>query len=281
MPSFETPDPVTLTVDVPAGALRIDADSTGTSSVELRPARSGDSDAEALVALSRVEHRGDEIVVHVPDEKHGRFRRTPEVVVEIRVPFGSRLVAHTGSADVTVTGELGNTKIGTGSGDVSLTDVDGSLEVESGSGDVRVGSVARDATIKTSSGDVTVETCCDTSKIHTASGDVQVGTAEAMLDARTASGDVEVAGAEGPVVVRTASGDVDLRRVRGDDVAITSASGDVRVGVEPGISVWMDVSSLSGSVSSDLDPSEERSADQPTLQLRAQTVSGDVQIRRV
>lgn len=280
MPSFDTPDPVTLTVELPSGALLVHTATVGTTSVELRPARAGDEDAEAVVAESRVERNGDTITVHVPESDRGFLRRTPKIVVEVHLPSGSQLVARTKSADVTVDGELGDTKITTGSGDVHLADVDGSLTVESGSGDVRVVTIAQDAMIKTASGDVSVETSCSTSKIHTASGDISVGTSEAVLDARTASGDVSVASVDGPLVARTASGDVRLERVRGDDVAITSASGDVQVGVEPGIAVWMDVSSLSGRVTSDLDQAEERDPDRPTMQLRAQTASGDVAIRR-
>jgi hypothetical protein len=50
------------------------------------------------------------------------------------------------------------------------------------------------------------------------------------------------------------------------------------VAVPPGIGVYLDLSSLSGTVSSELEPSEQTEGPDMTLQCR--TISGDVRISR-
>jgi hypothetical protein len=279
MTSFETPDPITLDIEIGAGSVNVVADSTTTTEIELRPARDGDSDAIELIDQARVDRHGSTVIVHMPDgRRFGLLRRTPDVIIEARVPAGSALVVKSKSADVQVTGEVGNTKIETGSGDVQLADVDGFALVDSGSGDIQLGTIAGAATLKSASGDVQITTCCSIAKIQTASGDIRIGTAEAQLDVRSASGDLSVGEADGAVSARTASGDVSLQRVRGESVTAMSASGEIEIGVEPGIAVWLDCSSLSGSVHSSLDSAESQSTDRPTLQIRANTTSGDITI---
>ena len=279
MTSFETPDPITLDIEIGAGRVEVVAETATTTEIQLLPARADDTDALELIEQARVEHRGTTVIVHLPDgRRFGLLRRTPEVIVEARVPAGSGLVVKSKSADVQARGELGTTKIETGSGDVQIADVDGVATVESGSGDVQIGTIAGGTTVKSASGDIMIKTCCSIAKLQSASGDVLLGTAEAEVDIRTASGDVKVGEADGSVSARTASGDIQLDRVRGDTVTALSASGDIQIGVDAGLAVWLDVSSLSGSTSSSLNAAESQAADRPTLQIRANTASGDIAI---
>jgi DUF4097 and DUF4098 domain-containing protein YvlB len=60
-----------------------------------------------------------------------------------------------------------------------------------------------------------------------------------------------------------------------------NVSGDVRVGIPAGIPVWTDISSVTGSVRSDLDGAGEPSDGQDYIELRARTVSGDVYLRQL
>ena len=80
----------------------------------------------------------------------------------------------------------------------------------------------------------------------------------------------------------TASGDIVIRSVVQGRIDIQSASGDVEVGIRRGSKVFIDASSTSGDMSSDLDitdapPSE---SDGPNIDFRARTMSGDVKVRR-
>ncbi|MBO0833392.1 MAG: hypothetical protein J2P29_15630, partial [Actinobacteria bacterium] len=57
--------------------------------------------------------------------------------------------------------------------------------------------------------------------------------------------------------------------------------GDVNVAVVPGIGVYLDLSSTSGSVRSDLDEVDaNETADAATVTVRARTFSGDVRVTK-
>ena len=80
------------------------------------------------------------------------------------------------------------------------------------------------------------------------------------------------------VLHSASSGDVSLARVAAGAVSLASLSGDLDVGVAPGIGLYLDLSSLSGQITNELDDSgAEQTAD---ARLTCRTVSGDVRIHR-
>jgi hypothetical protein len=197
--------------------------------------------SERLVAPTRVEFDHRALSVVTPDRRGlGGFG---SLTVTVEVPEGSSSLVHTASADVSCTGELSALDVHTASGDVSAE---------------RVSGLAR---------------------VVTASGDVQVGAAtEAKVE--TASGDVRIEQADGAVTVRTASGDVWIAQTSGRQTEVKSSSGDISVAVARGIGVYLDLSSLSGTVSSELEPAEENSGAGMTMTMQCRTISGDIQVLR-
>jgi DUF4097 and DUF4098 domain-containing protein YvlB len=192
---------------------------------------------------ARIEQRRDQIVIEVERKKFFGFKGDWQILVT--TAFGARLDVNVASADVEASGRLGDTSVDTASGDVRLAAVDGRLEVNAASGDVRVDFVG---------------------------GDIRIN---------SASGDVVVNQHEHDAKIRTASGDVVLRSALQGKIDVTSASGDVEVGIRPGTKVYIDASSMSGDMSSELDVSDTPStSDGPSLDFRARTMSGDVLVRR-
>lgn len=191
---------------------------------------------------ARIEQRGDEIVVQV--ERKKLFGSGRDHRLEIRAPHDATVEANVASADIEGLGRFGSLKINSASGDVSFQEV-GSTEINTASGDVELGRVN------------------GSGKVHSASGDVEL---------RELEGDLRVA---------TASGDVRLGSVSAGKLTLQSASGDVEVGIARGSTVWMDVSSMSGDTSCELDPRDEPPAEgRPLVELKARTMSGDVEIKR-
>ena len=83
------------------------------------------------------------------------------------------------------------------------------------------------------------------------------------------------------MTARTASGDVRLDGIASGLVELNSATGDIRVSVVPGIGVYLDLSSLSGSVRSYLDEVNNPDGDADTaVEIRARTMSGDIRIMK-
>jgi hypothetical protein len=194
---------------------------------------------ERLLAAIRVEFDHGALSVVAPGGLGLGGHGSLHVTVE--VPGGSSCLVHTASADVSCTGEL------------SALDV------------------------HTASGDISAERASGLARVVTASGDVHVAAA-AEAKVETASGDVRIEQADGAVTVRTASGDVWIGQTSGRRTDVKSSSGDIRVAVTPGVGVYLDLSSLSGSVSSELDPAEENADADMTVQCR--TISGDVRVLR-
>ena len=101
------------------------------------------------------------------------------------------------------------------------------------------------------------------------------------LAANSVSGDVVLGEILGDLTAGTVSGDLMVRAAGPGEVGLKAVSGDVVVAMRRGLRVRLDVSSVSGSVGSELDVSDAPArADGPEANLRVRTVSGDVRITR-
>ena len=225
--SFNTPGPVGLRINVPAGEVEVETGETADTTVELE-VRGGDADAIEREVTVEARPRGDghEVVVDA-DERGGLFRNA-EYRIRVTTGHGADLESNLASADLRGRGRFGAVKVNVASGDVALDQV-GSARVNSASGDVR---------------------------IEQSSGSVKVN---------------------------TASGDVELRSVSEGEVAVHSASGDIEVGIASGSTLFVDAQSLSGETSSELEleaATPGDAEDGPLVELRAQSMSGDIAVRR-
>ncbi|GAA4042726.1 DUF4097 family beta strand repeat-containing protein [Nonomuraea soli] len=256
MTEFPTPKPITLHVDVPAGRVDITASDRPTTEVEVKAARFTD---ESYAEQVRVEQNGDTVSIVAPHERRGL--RSSSLRVTVSLPTGSRLDVTTASADVTVTGHVADVMLGTASGDVKVESAD-SVRIKTASGDVRCDVIAGQATVTTASGDIV---------LRSVGGAAEVG---------TASGDITLTDVGGDLLAKSASGDLSFGAVRGGRAEVRSTSGDVRLAVPEGTAAWLDVSSLSGDISSSLHQGEQPSEGERTMEVSVRTLSGDISIVR-
>jgi hypothetical protein len=264
--TFDVPGPVELDVRLASGEIEIDASLDGRVEIELT---AHDEESQRLIDDARIElqerHGRPGVLVDVP-QKRGfslglSFGRSG-ISCRIRCPRESGLQTRTKSADLFVRGTLASVNASTASGEVELEDVTGGVTVKSASGDLQARTVG-------------------SLNVQTASGDVQVEAASGPVSVNTASGDVEIQAADDSVNVNTVSGDQELGAVMIGTVSAQSVSGDVSVAVRRGSKVYLDCSTVSGDTSSELDlQSDAPAGDGPLVEVRARTVSGDIQIRR-
>jgi DUF4097 and DUF4098 domain-containing protein YvlB len=132
--------------------------------------------------------------------------------------------------------------------------------------------------LHTASGDVRLDDAAAEVRAHTGSGEVLIRRAGGEITVNTASGDVEVGTAAASAIARTASGNVRIASMTAGQADLTSVSGDIAVGIAPGIGVYLDLASVTGQVRSDLHPSDTES--HADLHLRCRTVSGDLRVAR-
>jgi len=259
---FAASDPVDVSIDTWAsGAIVVAAEPTSTVTVEVTPSHSRD-DVQDLLALIEVTFDDGQLLVRGPQA--GIFRRRQGLDLTIRVPEGSSCAAKTMSADLTVVGDLSALSLKTASGDLTAPVVSGDVTVRSASGDLMLEAVGGSVTVNTASGDFRCRSVDGPAQINTASGDVQIGRCG------------------GSVAARTASGDVRLGTVAAGEIELSSASGDLFVGVVPGRGVYLDLSSTSGDIHSELEAADgyDDDAAEATIRISCRTLSGDIQIRR-
>jgi DUF4097 and DUF4098 domain-containing protein YvlB len=245
---FDTPHPVGLEIKVPIGDIAVETIDGEESFVVVEG-------TEKLVEQTTVELRGRTLVVELRSKKAfgitiaiGDFSfGNNGLKVRVRVPHGSDALVETASADMDLHGRLGEVVTRSASGDLT---VDGDVE--------------RDVTVKT------------------VSGDVRLGRVGRDLRLQSVSGDVRADSVGGSVEAKAVSGDVVVKSVREGRVNVTSVSGDVEIGVEPGTNLDVDAGSVSGSLSSEVPLGSEPGGtpDGPTLVVRGKTVSGDFRVFR-
>lgn len=270
MERFTTPGPLTLRIRNTSGEVRLETAEGEETTVELEALRNDDV-SQAAVEAARVELReragGHELRVEIPERgstsKLGfLFSRSPEVLVRVTSPPGADLQVQTRSADLDARGRFGSAEIETTSGDIEIVELSGDLRLRDVSGDAHIGHIGRNAEIQTVSGDVTVEA------------------GEGAVTLQSVSGDLAVRAAGGPVTLNSVSGDQRAEGAGNGPVSAQSVSGDIRIGIRPGVRVWIDAASRSGDVTSELEVRDGQAADGPVAELRLQSLSGDIAIVR-
>lgn len=281
--TFDTPGEVRLDIRLGAGEVRLETADVQQTTVLLEPLRDNDASA-AAVESARVEVRqrgdGHEVVIDARDRGRGIFRNA-QLLVAVTCPEGASVESKTGSAEVVGRGRFGSVEVESGSGDVEFEEVGGDARVDAASGDVQLGNVGGGARVNTASGDVQMKSVGGEAKINSASGDVLIREVGGELSVNSASGDVIVREARGSVRLSTASGDQQIGSVSAGHVELKSASGDLKIGVAEGSTLWVDARSRSGEVRSELPVSElPPEGEGPTVELRANTMSGDITVAR-
>lgn len=204
---------------------------------------SDDADAKA---------KADQYTLVIEESEHQVVIRQPDmsglyVDLEIRLHTQPRVQVRSTSGDVSVSGIKAGVRVDGTSGDVSLANVEGSVEVTSTSGDVSV------------SGANSVRLI-----VENKSGDVSLTNASGSLSVRTASGDVFLDACSGQTIaIEAVSGDVTLGLERPIDgaVSVRAVQGDTRVTLPDGSNCRVALSTLSGSVTCQIELEEEAKGD--------------------
>jgi DUF4097 and DUF4098 domain-containing protein YvlB len=279
MPTYETPQPITATVELAMGDVRIIAGDRDATVVEVRPSDASNEEDVKVAELTRVEYADAQLLVKAPKLRSWLSKRGGSIDVTIELPAGSHVHGSLGLGDFHCDGELGDCRIKTGlgrirldradklnlrsaTGDITVERATGRAEVTAGSGEVRLGELDAAAVIKNSNGDTWVGVAGGDLRLNTANGSIAVDVAQASVGAKSANGDVRV-------------GEV----VRGS-VVIETKIGDLEVGIREGTAAWLDVSSRFGHVHNALEAADAPETTAETVEVRARTSVGEVVIRR-
>ena len=267
--TFDTPEPVSLYVELGSGALHVAADEVAQTTVTVDGRDADDA---------TVEQRGNQIVVIAPHRKGGLFSTSSELNVNVTLPTDSGVAAKLGSADAVGTGRFGAVKIKSGSGEVGLDELGSEALIETGSGDIKVAAALGDLRIKSGSGDVEVGRLDGPATISTGSGDVEIGSSQSDVLVKSGSGSIRVKEAHKDMSLSTASGDLDVGVMHRGVLLARNVSGDIHVGITASIPVWTDIACVTGRVRSNLNGAGQPEEGQDFIEVRAKTVSGNIDL---
>ena len=282
MKTFDTPAPITLSLELGVGDVQIDASDRTDTTVEVRPSDPLKKADVAAAEQTQVEFGNGRLLVQAPKggwRQWVSWRGGESVDVSIGLPLGSHVRVDAGVASLRTTGRLGEVRAKTGVGDVRLDEV-GSLELKTGAGDVSVDRAIGRVVIVCGSGGVRIGAIDGPAAVKNGNGDTWIGelTGEARVNA--ANGAITIDRASAGVVAKTANGDVRIGDVARGAIVAQSAFGALEVGVRDGAAVWLDLDTKFGTVESELDASSSPEADDEVVEVHAHTSYGDISVHR-
>jgi DUF4097 and DUF4098 domain-containing protein YvlB len=260
MPKFDTPQPITSTVEISAGVVRLVASDRDDTVVDVRPRDENRTHDVKAAEQVRVDFSNG--TLRVSSQRGFSFPRRGAVVVDIALPARSRLNASSASANITADGQYADCRFASASGDLQVGSVIGNFKADSASGGISVHAISGSASVST------------------ASGDAVIGGLDGDMKFRSASGSLTVTRLRGNINSQTASGDVHVAAAVNGGVFAQSASGEVVVGIAEGTAAQLDVRTRSGEVRNSLTASDGPAEGDETLTVHARTASGDVVVQR-
>lgn len=280
MPTFDTPEPISATVEPVVGNVRVIASDRTDTVVELRPHDASNSSDVRAAEQTRVEFTGGTLSVRAP--KIGPFDISNEsrsIEVTIELPAGSRVHGSTGLGDLHGTGRLGECRFKSGTGHIRL-DRTGELWLHTALGNVDVERVDGNAEITTGSGRVRVEELDGTAVVKNSNGDTAIGTVTGPVQVRAANGHISVERAADAVDAKTANGSVKVHEVVRGSVVLETGMGDIEVGIREGTAAWLDVQTRFGRVHNTMEAIEAPESASDSVEVRAHTAFGEIAVRR-
>ncbi|MGY3684657.1 DUF4097 family beta strand repeat-containing protein [Streptomyces sp. TE33382] len=277
MPSFDTPQPISVTARVDAGSIQFTAADRPDTVVEVRP-RDPKKDKDVRAAeQTEATYASGVLTVRTP--KSSLLGRTGTVDVTVDLPTNSRIDLTGAWTQVLGEGRLGEVRVKTSSGDVRL-DTTGPLKLTASHGSITVDRVEGPAEITTSSGSLRVGLVDGTAVLKNSHGTTTVGAATGELRVSGANGDIQIERAENSVTATTAHGALRVAEVARGTVQLETSYGAIDIGVREGTAAWLDVSSSSGQVRNTLTTSETPAKTENTVEVHARTRYGNIDIRR-
>ncbi|MCW3817686.1 DUF4097 domain-containing protein [Micromonospora sp. DR5-3] len=278
MPKYETPESISVTLELAVGYVRIAASDRTDTLVEVRPSDEADESDVQAAAQVRVDYTNGILQVTGPKRTFDFSKKSRSVDVSIELPSGSQLSAHLQMGDIRCAGQLGECRLKTtgnvwlertgplrlhtGAGHITADGITGDAEISTGSGKIQIGEVEGAVVVKNSNGDTTIDAVTGDVRVRNANGAIDVQRAGAGVDAKTSNGSIRL-------------GEV----VRGS-VVLGTAMGDLDIGIAEGTAAWLEVNTGFGHVRNLLENATRPDETDQTVEVRGRTSYGDITIHR-
>jgi Toastrack DUF4097 len=274
MPTFATPGPITVTVQVAGAQVRVSASDRTDTVVLVEPINEASRSDVKVASKTKVDFAGGQLSVKTtaPGDKSG------SVAITIDLPAGSSLVAYLAHSSVHVDGSVGECELHLASGQVELDRTD-ALQANISAGEVTIGHIAGRAGIEGGAFAVRIGEVEGTVGIASSGGRAWIGHASADLDLSSGSGGFDIDRADGSVTATTASGAIRIGRLTRGPAKLMNGSGNIEVGISEGTTARVDASSERGSVRNSVAPLGSPAPSDALVSVHARTRHGDIIIQ--
>ena len=280
MPTYPTPEPISVTLELGVGDVRIAASDRTDTVVEVRPSDEADESDVKAAQQVRVDYTNGMLRVTGPKARAFDFsRKTRSVDVSIELPSGSQVSAAMQMGDFRCAGRLGECKLKTSAGNVWLERT-GPLRLDTSAGHVTADGITGNAEIYAGSGKIQIGEVEGTAVVKNSNGDTTIGAVTGDLRVRAANGDIHIQRAGAGVDAKTSNGSIRLGEVVRGTVVLGTAMGDLDIGIAEGTAAWLEVNTGFGHMRNQLDNTIRPDQADETVEVRGRTSYGDITIHR-
>jgi DUF4097 and DUF4098 domain-containing protein YvlB len=279
MPKYETPEPISVTLELAVGDVRIAAGDRTDTVVEVRPSDEADeSDVQAAQQV-RVEYTAGTLRITGPKRLFDFSRKTRSVDVSIELPSNSRVTADVQVGDIRCAGLLGECRLKSSVGNFWLERT-GPLRLNTSAGHVTADGIAGNAEISTGTGKVQIGEIDGTALIKNSNGDTTIDAVTGDLRVRAANGNIAVERAGAGVEAKSSNGSIRLGEVVRGSVVLGTAMGNLDIGIAEGTAAWLEVNTGFGHVRNQMENATRPEEADETVEVRGRTSYGDITIHR-
>lgn len=193
MTTFQTPEPIAITIDMACGTVTVIASDRTDTTVEVLPSDPSKGRDLKAAEQTTVEFVDGVLRIHTAEPKNQYFGPSGSLEVTVQAPAGSRIEGHTASCELRGVGRLGDVVFEGAYRQIKIDEA-ASVRLTAVDGDVEVGLLGGPAQITTARGAIRIgEAVRGAVVLRTEMGDISVGAApgvSASLDAGTGHGRV-------------------------------------------------------------------------------------------
>jgi DUF4097 and DUF4098 domain-containing protein YvlB len=280
MPTFATPQAISVTLELGVARVHINAGERTDTVVDIRPSNEADESDVKAAEQVRVDFAGGALAITGPKPRVLDFgRKHRSVDVSIDLPVDSQVFAEMQVGDIVGAGRLGEFRFKSSVGNARVEQT-GPLRFTSSVGHLTAGTIHGDAAIATSTGKVHIGEVDGSIVVKNANGSTEIETAGGDVRVRAANGEISVERAGGDVDAKSSNGNIRLGEVTRGSVVLATANGDLDIGIAEGTAAWLEVHTAFGQMHNLLDAAGRPAETDETVEVRGRTSYGDITIRR-
>ena len=280
MPSFtyNTPQPIDLTVDNLLGDVEIRATDNPTTSIEVTGPRADEvvitANDKTIEVRTPSFHKLNSLISVV-------VVRNRRISIVIEAPSRSNLRLRLGAGKTIVTGPFNDVDLHSGVGAVEFSRVEGSITVEGGSGSVNVDAIESPSHLEVGAGSITVGQISAKTHLESGTGKIDLGQVTGPVSLETGAGSLHVGSISADLKAELGVGGAVIDRISSGRFSFDGTAGNVSIGVAKATPTWTDIHTVAGRVHNKLPSVGEPAEGQDHVELHISTVTGSIELTPV